>query len=214
MKRMKKLNLSMGMLSFLLLSFCTKEETPLFTTFPATFIQNRVEKIQSKVFVKTIDGYEKIDLLGTFQKFDADAYADFESNINEVTAFNYLIFDSDTQAKVKNDIIGNDNLGLELEGTYTSNNSSIELIINPDSGSPINIQLVLDATLQEVKATQQSVKFSKKNATGQNTYSPFNTLLFSTYDLEGTVKNTIQEHNLSVGDTIAVLSSNIIFTKQ
>jgi hypothetical protein len=214
MKRMKNLTLLFGLLSFLLLSFCKKTDVSFFTTYPEEYNQKRHDKFETTIFVKTNEGFEKIDPQGTFLNYDTESFSSVDVIFKEVIYFNKVIFNSDSKAQIKNDIENNSYNGIEVLAKYTITDTNLDLTIAPDSIYQQTLSLFLDFENQEIKTVCHTFKYSYKNTTGIQRYSAYKSDFYTSDDVNQTVKMVIQENNLVVGDTIAVLTSNIVFTKQ
>jgi hypothetical protein len=215
MKRMKLFAMPLCLLSIFLFSFCQKTETSFFDAFPVTYVQKRLEKVETRLFIKTINGFAKIDIQGTFLDFDNIDIATIESeDLKKIMYFNIINFNSDAKAQVKNDIPDNFYVGADFGASFTTTSTNLELIVAPDDPNPLKIPFTLNEPVKELNAKMHTSFYSTKNSNGQTEYSPYLQDCFTANDVLKTVNLVDTENNLAVGDTIAVLVSNIVFTKQ
>jgi hypothetical protein len=211
---MKKFVNPLAILSVFFLSFCQKTENSFFTTFPQTYLHSDLEIIETQVFTKTIDGFKKIDPFGTFTNVQDELFSELKDGYKEILLFNKIDFISDSKASLKNDIPDNVFGSLELPASHTFGDNIIKISMSDlNNSGQITIPFLIDEPNNQIKSESRMVKCSFQD-NGQTMYTIPSISIYPQTDINGYLKQTGIDNNLAVGDTIAVLISNMVFTKQ
>jgi hypothetical protein len=211
---MKKFVNPLAILSVFFLSFCQKTENSFFTTFPQTYLHSDLEIIGTQVFTKTIDGFKKIDPFGTFTNVQDELFSELKYGYKEILLFNKIDFISDSKASLKNDIPDNVFGSLELPASHTFGDNIIKISMSDlNNSGQITIPFLIDEPNNQIKSESRMVKCSFQD-NGQTMYTIPSISIYPQTDINDYLKQTGIDNNLAVGDTVAVLISNIVFTKE